>query len=122
MLTLKTVILGIKINGNLEVGLGCSGQEPRLALLDKTPIHGKGEERSGAGEVQKVTFIFLRHGNFFLTVFDKFGQLFEFDFLGTVWLKQLQNYQSKGQNSSDVSSLFATLCFRMDPHSGGSPT
>ena len=54
MLTLKTVILGIKIDENLEVGLGCSGQEPRLALLEETPIHGKGEEWSGAGKVEKV--------------------------------------------------------------------
>ena len=70
----------------------------------------------------KSDFYFSSTLQFFFTVFDKFGQLFEFDFLGTVWFKQLLNYQSKGQNSSDVSSLFATLCFRMDPHSGGSPT
>ena len=126
MLTLKTVILGIKINGNLEVGLGCSGQEPRLALLDKTPTHGKGEERSGAGEVQKVTFSFNfhRNGNFFYSFWKIWS--FEFDFLWTVWtklwLKQLQNYQSKEQTSWNVFSVFATLCSRMDPHSGESPT
>ena len=41
---------------NLEVCFSCSGQKPRLALLEKAPIHCKGEEGSRAGEVQKGTF------------------------------------------------------------------